>query len=253
MIKWSRWFPTMVLAAILIAGSVSLDSAAFADDKKDKEKEKPKMLFKKYSKVQKKSGTIKETLDIDNDGLTDLDIAIKKPKNPTNPFKVTYQISDSCVDGNTHDNATMKLGFTNPAFDFRDRNWLTQGFEVWNRWFLSESTTDPNHRIDLISIPNGTVPFPYPTSGDDVIQKNPEDKKGSFKHKSHLGKFEGQGGWKGVVFFTGPPGDYFFWTIFPSQGLDAPCDTVAAEGFEITIDPVVDNNLIDDLSEDDDE
>jgi hypothetical protein len=86
-----------------------------------------------------------------------------------------------------------------------------------------------------------------------VIQKNPNDKNGSFKHKTDMKILSGQDGWKGTVFFAGPAGDYFLWTIFPAEGLDPPCDTVAAVGIEITIAPAIDNKAVDDDLDEEDE
>jgi hypothetical protein len=221
----------------------------FADKDDDK---KPKMMEMKYSKEKKKATTIRETLDLDSDGIVDVDITIKKPKNPKNPVKVNYKISDSCVHGSTYDTAAFKLGFSDQAF-VPERTWFTEGFKVWNKWFLSKKSSDPNHQIDLIVLPVGKVPVPFPASGDNVIQKNPDDKKGSFKHKPMIKILDRQAGWAGTVFFTGPPGDYFFWTIFPAEGLDAPCDTVAAFGIDLTLDTPIDNKKIDDNWEEEDD
>jgi hypothetical protein len=182
---------------------------------------------------------------LDLDGVIDVDIVIKKPKNPKNPIKVTYRISDSCVHGSTHDTAAFKLGFSDQALA-PERIWFTEGFDVWNKWFLSKKSSDPNHMIDLIDLPDGRVPVPFPASGDDVIQKNPNNKNGSFVHKSKIKILEGQAGWKGTVFFTGPQGDYFFWTIFPAEGLEAPCDTISAFGIDLTLDPPTDNKRLED-------
>jgi hypothetical protein len=246
--KASSWLLAIMLGAILVTGTIS--PVALADDGK----EKPKMMHKKYTKAQKKAMTTRETIDLDSNGTVDFDITIKKPKNPKNPIKVTYQISDSCVHGSTHDTAALKLGFTNPEPLFFNRVWLIDGFDVWNKWFLSKKSTDPNHRIDLVDLPDGTVATPFPSSGDDVIQKNLNDNKGSFKHKTDMKILSGQDGWKGTIFFTGPAGDYFLWTIFPALGLDAPCDTFAAIGIELTIDPTIDNKAVDDgWNEEDDD
>ncbi|MGQ0771691.1 MAG: hypothetical protein ACT4NT_02830 [Nitrososphaerota archaeon] len=235
--KTTSWFLVIMLTTILLTGSIS--PAVFADN----DKEKPKMMHKKYSKAQKKATITRESLDLDSNGTVDFDILIKKPKNPKNPIKVTYNIVDNCVHGSTHDTAALKLGFTTPEPFFFNRVWLTDGFDVWNKWFLSKKSTDPNHRIDLVDLPDGTVATPFPSSGDDVIQKNPDNNKGSFKHKTGIKTLDGQDGWKGTVFFTGHAGDYFFWTIFPAEGLDAPCDTFAAIGIDLTLDPAVDNKV----------
>jgi hypothetical protein len=151
----TSWLVAITLGAILLAGTLG---PALADDKI---KEKPKMMHKKYSKEQKKALTTRETIDLDSNGTVDFDIIIKKPKNPKNPTKVTYQISDSCVHGSTHEDAAFKLGFTNPEPLFFNRVWLTDGFDVWNKWFLSKKSTDPNHQIDLVFLPPGTVATPF--------------------------------------------------------------------------------------------
>jgi len=141
------------------------------------------------------------------------------------------------VDGNTFDSATMKLGFTQKEDDFRNRIWLTENVEVWNPWFRSAQSTDANHQIDLVSLSPGTLPIPYPASGDDVIQGNAKNMVGSFVHRDSIKEVDNQPGWEGAIFFNVPAGEYYLWTIHPATGTEG-CDGLAALGIPIIIEPL---------------
>jgi hypothetical protein len=172
--------------------------------------------------------------DFNNDGLIDYYVKAHFTGNSNQQYKVDYKIVDECVDGSTHEDAKMKLGFSSTDFFPRDRTWFTD-FDAWTPWFKA-AKNDANKKIDLVSLPKGKLPIPFPTSGDDVITSNTGDKKGSFTHKDSISELDDQAGWEGSIFFKGPPGEYRMWTIHPAGGISG-CDTLAAFGIPIIIKP----------------
>jgi hypothetical protein len=172
-----------------------------------------------------------DDFDLNNDNLIDYYVRAHYTGNSNQVYKVDYKIIDECVDGNTYDAAQLKLGFSTTDLFFFDRTWFTN-LEVWTQWFKSGSNDD-NKRIDLVSLSHGQLPIPFPSSGDDIIQ-NKDKKKGSFIHKDSIKELDGQAGWEGAVFFRGPPGQYYMWTIQPAGGIDG-CDRFAAIGIPIII------------------
>jgi hypothetical protein len=169
--------------------------------------------------------------DFDNDNLTDYYVRAHYTGNSNHVYKVDYKIMDECVDGSTYDDAKLKLGFSTPDFFYFDRTWFTN-FDVWTQWFKSGSNDD-DKRLDLVSLPHGALPIPFPSSGDDAIQ-NKDKKKGSFTHKDDISELDSQAGWEGSVFFRGTPGQYYLWTIHPAGGIDG-CDRFAAIGIPIIV------------------
>lgn len=176
----------------------------------------------------------RNVFDFNNDVLIDYYVKAHFTGNSNQIYKVDYKIVDECVDGSTHQAAKMKLGFSSQDFFFFDREWFTN-FDVWTPWFMA-SQNDANKRIDLISLSHGTLPTSFPSSGEDIITKNQDDKKGSFTHKDSISELDGQAGWEGSIFFHGPPGEYFLWTIHPADGISG-CDTLSAFGIPIIIKP----------------
>jgi hypothetical protein len=174
--------------------------------------------------------------DFNNDGLTDYYVKAHYTGNDNQMYKIDIKVRDSCVDGSTYENATMKLGFTNQELDLALREWFTDGFNVWNPWFRSARSSDPNNAIDLVSLPFGVLPISYPETGDDLIQKNPKDKVGSFNHVKSMRELDRQDGWKGSFFINPSIESYFMWSIFPAEGsVNDKCDTVAAIGISSTV------------------
>ena len=169
--------------------------------------------------------------DFNNDNLIDYYVRAHYVGNSNQVYKVDYKILDECVDGSTYADAKLKLGFSTNSFFYFDRTWFTN-FDVWTQWFKAGSNDD-NKRIDLVSLPHGALPIPFPVSGDDVIQ-NKDKKKGSFVHNSSIPELDGQAGWEGSVFFRGEPGQYYMWTIHPAGGISG-CDRFASLGIPITI------------------
>lgn len=172
--------------------------------------------------------------DFNNDGLIDYFVKAHFTGNSNQQYKVDYKIVDECVDGNTYKDAKMKLGFSSTDLFPEDRTWFTN-LDAWTPWFKS-AKNDPNKKIDLVSLPNGNLPISFPTSGDDVITSNANDKKGSFIHQDNIVELDGQAGWEGTIFFSGPAGKYMMWTIHPADGTEG-CETLAAFGIPIIIKP----------------
>ncbi len=172
-----------------------------------------------------------DDFDFNNDSLIDYYVRAHYTGNSNQVYKVDYKVIDECVDGNTYDTAKLKLGFSTTDLFYFDRTWFTN-FDVWTPWFKSGSNDD-NKRIDLVSLSHGELPIPFPASGDDAIQ-NKDKKNGSFTHNNGIEELDGQAGWEGSVFFRGPPGEYYLWTIHPAGGIDG-CDRFAAIGIPIII------------------
>ncbi|MEM3064904.1 MAG: hypothetical protein QW177_05975 [Candidatus Nitrosotenuis sp.] len=169
--------------------------------------------------------------DFNSDGLIDYYVRAHYTGNSNQVYKVDYKMVDECVDGSTYEDAVLKLGFSTNDFWYFDRTWFTN-FDAWTPWFKAGSN-DSNKKIDLVSLSHGALPIPFPSSGDDVIQNNGK-KNGSFTHKDSIPELDGQSGWEGSIFFRGPAGEYFMWTIHPASGTSG-CDTLAAFGIPIFI------------------
>jgi len=194
----------------------------------DPMKEKDNPHIKKIKLVKE---TIVDTLE-QNDDLNDIFIKIKNPGKSNKPIKVDFKIRDNCVNGITHDEVTMKIAFSEgPLYP----QFLTDdGFEITNKWF---EKNDENKQIDPFT--TFTTFFKIPETGDDMIQKNPGNKKGSFKYNSvGIHEIDGQTGWEGTFEFKGNPGEYrmnfFLQEIFP-QGTGDDCNLVSA----ISIGPII--------------
>jgi len=168
--------------------------------------------------------------DFSNDNLTDYYVKAHYTGNENQMYKVDYKIQDECVDGDTFEEATMKLGFTKTDV------WINDGIEAWTPWFKSAKSHDDNGLINLVHLPPSTRPIPYPSgsNGDDVIQGITNKKQGSFTHKESITELDNQSGWDGTIFFTVPVGKYFLWTIHPATGVDG-CDRLAAFRIPIII------------------
>lgn len=236
---------TIIILTIFTSANLLSSSAAFAEFEVEYEEDGRKILIDKDYYMSKNK--IRESVNLDLKGIEpeiDLFIEIKKPKKAENPFRVKLQIDDTCVKGSIANEAKMKLGFTTvDAVGARD--WLPDKFIVKNKFFSSKKSSDSNKQIDLVNLPKGKVPIPFPEdpNGEDVIQQ--DGKKKSFKHKSELKKIDKQSGWKGQFTFTGPPGDYFMFLIFPAGGIvGAPCDNIAAIGFHIQVPQFVRNIIV---------
>lgn len=174
--------------------------------------------------------------DFSNDGLADYYVKAHYTGNENQMYKVDYKIQDECVDGDSFEEATMKLGFTNLEPYYYNRIWINDGIEAWTPWFKSDTNQDDNGLINLVYLSQGSIPSPYPSSsnGDDVIQGIVNKKQGSFTHKESIKELDNQAGWEGSIFFNASAKEYFMWTIHPATGING-CDTLAAFGIPIII------------------
>ena len=173
-------------------------------------------------------------VDFNWDGLSDYYVKAHYTGKTNMVYKVDVKFIDQCVDGSTYDDAVLKIGFTNKAKYYSERYWISDGIEAWTPWFKSNKGSDGNDTIDLVVLPNGKLPIPFPSSGEDVIVKNQNDKNGSFSHRNNIKQLDGQSGWVGSIHFNAPPGEYYIWTIHPAEGFDG-CDVIAAVGIPIII------------------
>jgi len=173
-------------------------------------------------------------VDFNWDGLSDYYVKAHYTGKTNKVYKIDVKFIDECVDGSTHDDAVLKLGFTNKAFYYYDRHWISDGIEAWTTWFKSNKGSDRNNTIDLVVLPHGTSVTPFPSSGEDVIVKNQNEKNGSFSHRKNITQLDGQSGWAGSIYFKAPPGEYYIWTIHPAEGYGG-CDGLAAVGIPIII------------------
>jgi hypothetical protein len=175
------------------------------------------------------SNSTSDRFDFSNDGKADYYVKAHYTGNKNQMYKVDYKIQDECVDGNTFEYANMKLGFTD-----QNRVWINDGIEAWTPWFKSAKSFDSNRKIDLVYLPPGSAPTPYPSinNGDDVIQGN--SKLGSFTHNESIQELDGQSGWVGSIFFNAPTGNYSMYTILPATGISG-CDRLAAFGIPIFV------------------
>ena len=173
-------------------------------------------------------------VDFNWDGLSDYYVKAHYTGKTNKVYKIDVKFIDQCVDGSTHDDAVLKIGFTNKELYYSDRYWISDGIKAWTQWFKSNKDSDRNNTIDLVVLPHGTLPLPFPSSGEDVIVKNQNEKNGSFSYRKNITQLDGQSGWVGSIYFKAPAGEYYFWTIHPAQGTGG-CDILAAVGIPIII------------------
>ncbi|MEX0863236.1 hypothetical protein [Nitrosopumilus sp.] len=155
------------------------------------------------------------TLDMNFDGSPDVYLKIVDPNKKNKPKEIEFKITGECVNGVIHDDARMKIGISVPkpgpgqfALEFFDEE-----VHATNKWFKEN---DPNEKIDPVIISTISEYFSFPDSGDDLIQKNPEDREGSvdftFEPISEIGN---QNGWIGKFTLDVEPGDYAMHFWFP--------------------------------------
>jgi hypothetical protein len=140
------------------------------------------------------------------------------------------------VNGEIHDDAAMKIGFSTQVR--KSTEFFDEEFTATNKWFKKH---DLNKKIDLVVINSVSGYFEFPTSGDDLIQKNPEDENGSFKFiPTSISELEGQSGWEGKFEFKGEPGDYnlnFWLPLTEPTNLGDSCNFVSSFNIPTTINP----------------
>ena len=191
-----------------------------------------KALKEPHAKKMKPiKGIIVGTLE-QNDELDDIYIKIKNPGKSNKPIKIDFKIRDNCVNGITHDEAEMKMAFS--IGSLTPTALTDEGFDITNKWFKKN---DDNKKIDPFT--DFTTFFDIPETGDDMIQKKPENKKGSFEYNSvGISQIGGQTGWEGSFEFIGNPGEYkmnfFLQEVVPANQADD-CNLISAISIPIII------------------
>jgi len=174
------------------------------------------------------------TGDFNGDGLDDVYLKVINPDKSNKPKQVHIKITGECVNGEIHDDAAMKIGFSTPVR--LSTVFFDEEFTTTNKWFKKH---DLNKKIDLVVINSVSGYFEFPNSGDDLIQKNPEDEKGSFKFiPTSISELEGQSGWEGKFEFKGEPGDYnlnFWLPLTEPTNLGDSCNFVSSFNIPTTI------------------
>ena len=176
------------------------------------------------------------TGDFNFDGIADVYLKVINPSKSNEPKQVQIKITGECVNGEIHEDAVMKIGFSTPVR--LSTEFFDEEFQVTNKWFKKH---DPDKKINPVVINSVKEYFSFPTSGDDLIQKNPEDKKGSFKFiPTPISEIGNQSGWEGKFEFKGEPGDYNlnFWLPLtePTNEGDS-CNFVSSFSIPTTINP----------------
>ena len=167
------------------------------------------------------------------DGIDDIYIKIKNPGKTNKSIKIDLKIRDICVNGVTHDDAAMKMAFSTGVF-LTPEGLVDEGFTITNKWFKKN---DENKKIDPFT--TFTTFFKLPDTGDDMIQKHPESKKGSFDYNEKgISEIGEQTGWEGSFEFEGNPGEYkmnFFLPLTSPTNEGDDCNIIASIGIPITI------------------
>jgi len=184
--------------------------------------------FKKMKMIE-----LEGTGDFDKDGFDDVYLKITNPKNPNKPKQVDIKITGECVKGENFDDAAMKIGFSTQVR--QSTVFFDEEFTTTNKWFKKH---DLNKKIDLVVINSVSGYFEFPNSGDDLIQKNPEDEKGSFKFiPTSISELDGQSGWEGKFEFKGEPGDYNlnFWVPITDRETEFICNFLSSFSIPTTV------------------
>jgi len=166
--------------------------------------------FKKMKIVE-----LEGTLDMNFDGVPDVYLKVVDPNKKNKPKQIQIKITGECVNGEIHDDARMKIGVSvpDPGFGKFPLEFFDEEVHATNKWFKEN---DPNKKIDPAVISTVAEFFSFPDSGDDLIQKNPEDKKGSFDFTLEpISEIGDQSGWTGKFTLAAEPGDYALHFWFP--------------------------------------
>jgi len=175
-------------------------------------------------------------LDFDEDHIPDVYLKIIKSAKNNKPKQVQIKITGECVNGEIHDDASMKIGFSTPVN--LSTVFFDDEFKATNQWFKEN---DPDKKIDPVMITTVVEYFSFPSSGDDLIQINPGNEHGSFEFSdSPIAELGDQTGWIGEFSFKGEPGDYYlhFWMPLtePTNQGDS-CNFVSSFSIPTTIEP----------------
>ena len=120
--------------------------------------------------TNKKDGDVnlEGTLDMNFDGTPDVYLKLINPGKTNQSSQIQIKITGDCVNGEIHDDAAMKIGFSTPVR--LSTEFFDDEFKVTNKWFKTKNH-DSNKKIDLVVITSVAGYFSFPTTGDDLIQK----------------------------------------------------------------------------------
>ena len=166
--------------------------------------------FKKMKIVE-----LEGTLDMNFDKIPDVYLKIVDPNKKNKPKEIQLKITGECVNGINHDDARMKIGVSvpDPGPGLFPLEFFDEEVHATNEWF---EENDPNEKIDPAVISTIAEFFSFPDSGDDLIQKNPEDEEGSFDFTLEpISEIGDQSGWTGKFTLDAEPGDYALHFWFP--------------------------------------
>ena len=222
------------LTILLLTFGFTINSEEIFASSSMKEKEKTGWgQIKKMEMVN-----LEGTLDMNFDGTPDVYLKLINPGKTNQSSQIQIKITGDCVNGEIHDDAAMKIGFSTPVR--LSTEFFDDEFKVTNKWFKTKNH-DSNKKIDLVVITSVAGYFSFPTTGDDLIQKNPKDKKGSFEFiTSSIPELGEQPGWKGSFEFKGKPGNYslvFFFPLTEPTNQGDSCNFVSSFSISTTINP----------------
>lgn len=171
------------------------------------------------------------------DGIADIFLKIENPKKSGKAIKVDIKIKDTCVNGITHNDAAMKIAFNEPGRVSND-GLVDEGFDVTNKWFKKNDESKQIERVIEIPLDREFLPI----TGEDMIQKNQEDKKGSFNfNEIGIEEIGDQSGWEGSIEIKGNPGEYQIVLFLPTgpfpEEIDDCMFTAEVRGIPIIISP----------------
>ena len=198
-------------------------------------KEKENMPWGQIKKLD--LADLEGTLDMNFDRIPDVYLKLINPDKSNQASQIQIKITGECVNGEIHDDAAMKIGFSTPVR--LSTEFFDEEFKVTNKWFKTKNH-DSNEKIEPVILTSVGEYFSFPASGNDLIQKNPKDKKGSFEFiPTAISELDDQPGWEGNFEFKGEPGYYYLRFFFPlteptNQG-DS-CNFVSSFSVPTTID-----------------
>lgn len=174
--------------------------------------------------------------DMNFDGIDDVYLKVVNSNKSNKPKQVQIKITGECVNGEIHDDAAMKIGFSTQVL--RSLEFFDEEITVTNKWFKKH---DLNKKIDLVVITTQHEYHTFPISGDDLIQKKSEDVNGSFEFiPTPIPELDGQTGWEGEFSFKGEPGDYnlnFWFPLTEPTNAGDSCNFISSFSIPTTINP----------------
>jgi len=229
--KLMKKFTTVLMSILLLTIGFTINPEIFADPPIKEKENNGWGQIKKMNLVE-----LEGTLDMNFDGTADAYLKLTNPGKHNKDSQIEIKITGECVNGVIHDDAAMKIGFSTPvrlSTEFYDEE-----FKITNNWFKIKKH-DANKKIDPVVINSVREYFSFPASGDDLIQKNLKDKKGSFGFiPSGISELDDQAGWEGEFSFKGEPGDYrlnFFFPLTEPTNEGDSCNFVSSFSIPTTV------------------